>query len=72
MMAMLPDLIKNRGQLTVEEALEKFSNVPKFKDYNGEKFGDTMREKFGITEAARPTSAGGGAGSASALYNTGG
>jgi len=61
MMAMLPNLIKNRGQLTVEEALKMFSSVPKFKDYNGEKFGDTMREKFGITEAARPTSAGGSA-----------
>ena len=49
LMTMLPNLIKNGEQLTVDEALEKFSNVPKFKDYNGEKFGDTMREKFGIT-----------------------
>ena len=49
LMTMLPNLIKNREQLTVAEALEKFSNVPKFKDYNGEKFGDEMRKEFGIT-----------------------
>jgi hypothetical protein len=60
MMSMLPNLIKNREQLTVKEALEKFSNVPKFEDYNGEKFGDTMRNNFGITEAPRSTNTGGG------------
>lgn len=49
LMTMLPNLIKNREQLTVEEALEKFSNVPKFKDYNGARFGKVMREQFGIT-----------------------
>ena len=49
LMTMLPNLIKNGEQLTVDEALEKFSNVPKFKDYNGAKFGKEMREKFGIT-----------------------
>ena len=49
MMSVLPGLIKNREQFTVEEALEKFSNVPKFKDYNGEKFGKEMRKEFGIT-----------------------
>ena len=48
LMTMLPNLIKNGEQLTVDEALEKFSNVPKFKDYNGEKFGDEMKKHFGI------------------------
>jgi len=73
-MGMLPDLIKNREQLTVEQALKMFSSVPKFKDYNGKKFGDTMRKNFGITEAARPTSSrsGGGAGAAQQLYTPGG
>lgn len=49
LMTMLPNLIKNREQLTVDEALEKFSSVPKFKDYNGAKFGKEMRKQFGIT-----------------------
>ena len=48
LMTMLPNLIKNGEQLTVDEALEKFSNVPKFNDYNGEKFGDEMKKHFGI------------------------
>ncbi len=49
LMTMLPNLIKNGEQLTVDEALEKFSNVPKFKDYNDEtKFGKEMRKEFGI------------------------
>lgn len=50
LMSMLPGLLKNKEQFTVEQALEKFSNVPYFKDYNGEKFGDKMRKSFGITE----------------------
>lgn len=50
LMSMLPGLMKNKEQFTVEQALEKFSNVPYFKDYNGEKFGDEMRKSFGITE----------------------
>lgn len=50
LMTMLPGLLKNKEQFTVEQALEKFSNVPKFEDYNGAKFGDEMRKQFGITE----------------------
>ena len=50
LMTMLPGLLKNREQFTVEQALEKFSNVPYFEDYNGAKFGNKMRKQFGITE----------------------
>jgi len=48
LMGMVPGLIKNREELTLKDALNKFSNVPYFEDYNGEMFGDEMRKQFGV------------------------
>ncbi len=48
LMTMLPGLLKNREQFTVKQARKKFSNVPYFEDYNGDKFGDDMRKYFGV------------------------
>jgi len=71
LMTMLPGLIKNREQLTVEDALTRFSNVPKFEDYNGAKFGDEMREQFGVkgTPEKDESTNTGTTGAASSLYN---
>ena len=71
LMTMLPGLIKNREQVTVKDALTRFSNVPRFEDYNGEKFGDEMREQFGVkgTPEKDESTNTGTTGAASSLYN---
>ena len=62
LMQMLPELMNSGTMLTLEEANNMFSNVPYYNDYNGEKFGEKMREKFGMTSSAptRSTSTGRG------------
>jgi hypothetical protein len=71
LMTMLPGLIKNREQLTVKDARTRFSNVPKFEDYNGAKFGDEMRKQFGVkgTPEKDKSTGTGTPGAASSLYN---
>jgi len=81
LMQMLPELMAANQMLTLEEANKMFSNVPRYSDYNGDgkdEYGKEMRKKFGLTSSAPSggtgggARTGGGAGSASSLYNTGG